>query len=352
MKGNGPNWLVVDPRTGALSGTPEKAEKRAKVTIAFTDANKNSISSVYYITVVEPAGSSLGYGTQANTPASNASAAVSTAPRKFELEPGFWHGRTLFSTFVQARLTSVPVSVCTPSTSGGASSSTSCTGSNDNLSTFLSSAKSAEIQGGAYLPILTSVWSYQNAPNALYIAPIARVGFITPTSSATSPTTTTTTSPATTPTPTPAANAAILAASSTGSSTTSSTTTSGTQAVNSGEVYNFYAFGVRLGHFKLSSDKNSDPETLSYIDVMWGRYSNLESLVAGTGGGTIAERRWRIAIEALLKIPATPLVLGMSANIGQNLLGAPTVQGAKDDVRFFIGAKFDVGKLMSKLPVF
>ena len=213
----------------------------------------------------------------------------------------------------------MPVSVCTtpgPNLAARAAATPSCTAATaDNFSTFLSSAKSAEIQGGAYLPILTSVWSYQNGPNALFIGPIARVGFITPTDSVT-------------------------------------TAGSNTQAVNAGQVYNFYSFGARFGHFKLSSDRNSDPELLSYVDVMWGRYSNLESLVAGTDGTAIVERRWRIVIEGLLKVPSTPLVLGMSANIGQNLLGAPIAQSAKDDVRFFIGAKFDVGKIMAKLPAF
>jgi hypothetical protein len=237
----------------------------------------------------------------------NSVAAAGWVPQKFELA-----ARYMFSTFLEGRLTSVPVSVCSTGSASGSATTASCTGNADNLSTFLSSAKSAEIQGGAYAPILTSVWSYQNAPNALFAAPIARVGFITPTDSVTG---------------------------------------SGSAAVNAGQVYNFYAFGARLGHFKLSTDRNSDPELLSYIDVMWGRYSNLESLVAEPGG-TVAERRWRVAIETVLKVPSTPLVLGMSANIGQNLLGAPTVQSAKDDVRFFIGAKFDMGRVLAKVPLF
>jgi hypothetical protein len=244
----------------------------------------------------------------------------------------------MFTTFFETRLTSIPVSVCqntaptttTTPTAGSlalrpaatttptsTTSSSPCNGSAtgaDALSTFLNSAKSAELQGGAYLPILTSVWSYQGTPNALFIAPIARVGFLTPT----------------------------------GSTTSGSTSV---QPVNTSNFYNFYAFGSRVGHYTLSSDKNSAPELQTYLDVMWGRYSNLETLEQGPNGvGSV--RRWRLAIEGVLKVPSTPLVLGVSANIGQNLNGPPTVLAAKDDLRFFIGAKFDIGKVLAKLPQF
>jgi hypothetical protein len=241
-----------------------------------------------------------------------------------------------FTTFFEARLTSVPVSVCpagtattSPTNSAAftlrpaAASSTGTSGANssgcgsgtsgtDTLSTFLNSAKSAELQGGAYLPIITTVWSYNNAPNALFFAPVARLGFITPT----------------------------------GSTTSGSTSV---QPVNGSNFYNFYGFGGRIGHFKMSSDHNAAPQLLSYFDVMLGRYSNLDTLQA-TANGTAAIRRWRVAIEGTLKVPSTPFLLGVSANIGQNLTGPPTLQAAKDDLRFFIGAEFDVGKLMAKLP--
>ncbi len=198
-------------------------------------------------------------------------------------------GRVLFTSFFDIRLTSVPVAASTGT---------------DGVSTFLTSAKSAELQGGAYLPILDSHWTWQNAPNALFIAPIAKAGFITPTGSVTP------------------------------------------EAVNPSQFYNFYGFGARMGHFKLSANSDSAPESMSYIDVMAGRFSNLETLAP------LAVRRWRIEVEGVMKLPATPFVLGFDANIGQNLLTPQTVQGAKDDLRFFIGAKFDVGAMIGKLQQF
>jgi len=230
--------------------------------------------------------------------------------------------RYLFDTFFQTRLTSVPVTVCVPSSStssssSGSSSANSCSsaaasGGTGALSTFLNSAKSAELEVGAYMPILTNVWSYQGTPNALFIAPLAKLGFITPT----------------------------------GSTTSGSTTA---QPVNNSNFYNFYGYGGRVGHVKLSSDKDVSPELISYLDVMLGRFSNLETLEAKPSGiGYV--RGWRLAVEGALKVPQTPLIIGVSANIGQNLHGPVTVQAAKDDLRFFIGARFDVGRVLSKLP--
>ena len=253
----------------------------------------------------------------------------------------------MFATFFETRLTSVPVSICqsptptapaptssslrpvlgardsgTTSTSTSSTSSSNCSSSSsgpDTLTTFLNSAKSAEVMAGVYLPILTRVWAYQGAPNALFIGPVARVGFIAPTGSTTS-----------------------------GSNSV--------QPVNPANFYNFYAFGGRIGHLKLTTDPNTAPEALSYLDVVAGRFSNLETLMivpASTAGGATtpnAVRRVRIMLEGELKVPSTPLVFGVYANIGQNLNGKPTALAAKDDLRFFIGARFDVGRLMAKLP--
>jgi hypothetical protein len=234
-----------------------------------------------------------------------------------------WTGRWMFSTYFQTRLTSVPVT-----TTACQTSDTAC----GNLSTFLNSAKSAELQGGAYAPILLSRWNWRNVPNSLTIAPLAKVGFITPTGS------------------TPA------------------------NVVNPGKFYNFYAFGGRIGHFEHSADRNSAPELHSFMDVAWGRFSNLETLIPVFYNnnliGNAPTRRWRLSIEGLLKVPTVPLVLGFNANLGQNLIspgfdycgGAPNctpkaqarppVLGAKDDLRFFIGTEFDVGKLLSNIPKF
>jgi hypothetical protein len=107
-----------------------------------------------------------------------------------------------------------------------------------------------------------------------------------------------------------------------------------------------------------SANSNAPPESFSYIDVVTGRFSNLKTLapILDKDGNrtcsTFPVRRWRIGIEGVLKIPASPFVLGFNANIGQKLLTPATIQGAKDNLRFFIGAKFDIGKLVGKLQQF
>jgi hypothetical protein len=53
-----------------------------------------------------------------------------------------------------------------------------------------------------------------------------------------------------------------------------------------------------------------------------------------------------------LKVPNTPLVLGFSANVGQEAVGADKfniTRRAGDDLRFLFGARFDVKKLVTKL---
>jgi hypothetical protein len=208
-------------------------------------------------------------------------------------------GRLLFTSYFDVQLTSVPVVASTGT---------------DSVRAFLTSAKSAEIQGGFYIPILISHWNWQNAPNALFVAPVAKVGFITPTGPVTE------------------------------------------QAVNPAQFYNLYELGARMGHFKLSANSDSAPEAMSYIDVVAGRFSNLDTLAAviGTDGSTITwrTRRWRIGIEGVMKLPASPFVLGFDANVGQKLTTPAVAEEAKDDLRFFIGAKFDVGKMIGKLQRF
>jgi hypothetical protein len=44
--------------------------------------------------------------------------------------------------------------------------------------------------------------------------------------------------------------------------------------------------------------------------------------------------------------------MGFSANVGQNLSRAAWARAAGDDLRFFFGAKFDVGNLLGKIPLF
>jgi hypothetical protein len=79
---------------------------------------------------------------------------------------------------------------------------------------------------------------------------------------------------------------------------------------------------------------------MSYMDVIYGRFSNLETV--GPHG---PYQPYRIALEGVWKVPETPFQPGFSANIGPRA-------AAGDDLRFFFGARFDVAKLMGQLQQF
>jgi len=212
-----------------------------------------------------------------------------------------WTRRWLLNTYFDTRLTTVPESQQTTSAA------------TDTISTFVGSRKSALVEGGVYIPFLTTKWLWQNAPHALFIAPIAKFGFWTPTDSA-----------------------------------------AAAQPVNPQQFYKYYEWGARLGHFKLPLDRNEAPGLIHYIDVTVGRFGNLETLVPvdDLSGLTRPVREYRIAIEGVFQIPNTPLVAGFSANLGQSVAHATRIQTANDDLRFFFGARGDLGKLLSRLPQF
>ena len=240
-------------------------------------------------------------------------------------EPHGWN-RIMFNTFFETRLTSIPVAekppaAANPPSGGGATPATPP----DTLSTFLVSQKAASLQAGAYFPLIISNWEYQKTPNSIFIAPISKIGFTTPVTA-------------------PDAN-----------------------AVNPDRFYVFYGWGGRVGHYRMSRTRNEAPELLSYLDVIVGRWGNLPvtlsaplhdskgAPVLDAQGNPVlvdlAERRFRIGIEGLLKVPTTPFVVGFSANIGQNFFSQNQKLAAKDDLRFFFGAKFDVGRLLGKLQL-
>ena len=261
--------------------------------------------------------------------------------------PGYYFGRTHsdgtvtprlkwppgINSFFETRLTSIPVNACAqPSggtgTSGSSGTSacatTSATGTTTTLDTFLANRKTARLDLGAYIPFTMTGWAYKGTPNTLFLAPLAKIGFDTPAGSLSQ---------------TQPSNA-------TGGATTSGTVT----PLNPTNFYKFYTFGGRFGHYAMTSSRDDAPETLSYLDFTFGRFSNLESLVqTGTQMGS-RERLWRISVEGILKVPSTPLVIGFNANVGMNNPGAPKIiQGAGDDLRFLFGARFDVAKLLAHI---
>jgi len=242
------------------------------------------------------------------------------------------------STFFETRLTSVPVTA-QPCPEDNTTTTGQCTGTNtsnpDQFNTFLTTQKSARLAVGAYLPFIAKVWTYNGVRNALFLAPLAKVGFDTPVSE-------------------------INQSQAQGQSSNSGNS-NGTPivAVNDSNFYNFYIYGARIGHESLPSPEierrpgqpaawavNEAPEVNSYLDIAFGRFSNLET-VLNDGRHT---RLYRISLEGILKVPSTPLVIGFNANLGQTNVGVNTTNISKraaDDLRFLIGAKFDVGKITS-----
>ncbi len=257
--------------------------------------------------------------------------------------PGYKH--VMFETFFDARLTSLPVAACTATSStattkpsgggsgnsgggsgssgaaatGGsgssgnsgssASSSSSTTPSCPNsLDTFVSTRKSAVLNGGVSIPFLVSRWEYAHRPYALSFGPVAKVGFDTPVSDI----------------------------------------STGAVSANAHQFYTNFGLGTRLGLYRMSYSTDVSPDLESYVDIVTGRYSNFD--VSPTDGSRFS-RPWRIGLEGVLKIPTTPFILGFGANIHQNfgLFNSKTVDNAKDSLQFLFGAKFDAGKLFAKL---
>lgn len=222
-----------------------------------------------------------------------------------------WSPRFNFNTYIDVRLTSVPVNVKDtmpePAEDGEPEEDKP-----DSLDTFIASRKAALMQLGAYAPLLLQKWSNKDGENALFVAPILKTGIQTITSELDK--------------------------------------TGEAQSFGRDDVFNFGAFGFRFGHMNVSNSPDKAHEIVSYLDVTRGKWENFEVLLSDREipdpsdptkkvRETIRERRWRWGFEGRLKIPKLPLYVGFDANLGD---------GA-DDVRFLFGTRFDIGKVFSKL---
>lgn len=235
------------------------------------------------------------------------------------------------STFFETRLTAIPVDQAT---------STSSTTTTTAVQNVLTSAQTARVATGVMFPWLVQRWTFDHRPNALVIAPMAKVGFDT----VTGPTTIATTGTSGTP---------------------------GSQTLE--QLYNFWGYGARVAHMELSHSMNKAPETYSYLDILIGPFSNLQSFICHSGqpstplansscgeytqNGNYFEvdsrkRLYRLDLEGMLKIPRTIFYVGFNANIGQRSFGVVKLDhayAAPDDLRFFFGAKVDIASVLSKL---
>jgi hypothetical protein len=323
----------------------------------------------------------------------------------YKAEPQPWWERYHpgITTYFEGRLTAIPVTTVSSSSTTTGSTSTTSSASTLLTSNFLTNAQTARFGVGFYAPTLLQRWNWHGVPNALFVAPLAKVGFDSVTGATT----------VNVPAGTPGASA--------------------TGTVTLEPLFNLWGYGGRVGHFNLSRSENKSPETESYIDIIYGPYSNLQSyickvtpadkvtvattstttpattttstLFVGANGypgvtgypgsscaadypsyyaGTVPKgltfsiptntatvtytdtgilsyqpydsrkRIYRLDIEGLLKIPMTPLYVGFNANLGQKTFYSIKLDhgyAAPDDLELFFGTKFDIGELLAKVGI-
>ena len=218
-----------------------------------------------------------------------------------------------------ARLTALPTTACTQSTTGtGNNTGTCATDSTASLS--VSAPKAALIAAGVYFPIYFgwSSWKFDDHRHALYFAPIAKGGFQTLVQSAQS-----------------------------SNGTASGTTPPVITTTPDGETFfHFAEFGSRFGLYKFhDEDLNVAPDQLLYLDVAAGSYENFPRVDPTTG--MIAGHPWRLSLQGRFLIPKLPVFLGFDSSTrpGRGVGIAP------GDLRFLFGTSFDVGCLLQKVGV-
>src|SRR6185369_10478065 len=138
------------------------------------------------------------------------------------------------NTFFDTRLTTIPVSAQdTSAKSSTAPPATNSEKEEDKFATFLASKKAVLMQVGLYLPIGITNWHFREEPNQLFIGPIAKGGIQT---------------------------------------ITNGFKTAEAKRVGDDNVYNFYSFGLRFGHFK---HEKAPPKPPELTDEQQSRLSNL-----------------------------------------------------------------------------
>ncbi|HEX8748988.1 MAG TPA: hypothetical protein VF717_17565 [Pyrinomonadaceae bacterium] len=237
------------------------------------------------------------------------------------------------NTFFEARLTSIPVSATLPTAAASASPTpTPAPAAATSFDSFVASRKAGFAQAGVYVPINVSFWINQRRRNTLFVAPLAKGGVMTIT----------------------------------GDRQTAEATVFGDD-----DVYNFFSYGIRLGHFRYhrlsnpckpdalgrpTREKPTDdcevyedyaPELVSWLDITRGKWENFDLMEPTTlldvAGNIIRRpvRRWRWQAEGRLKIPETPFIIGFDGNFGKG----------PDDLRFGFGIRFDVGRVLRTLKI-
>jgi hypothetical protein len=234
--------------------------------------------------------------------------------------------RPSLHSYFDARLTAIPTTGVTTTTATDPAKTVT-------LDTFTTSEKAGALTTGVYLPFTVTRWRAEAAQYSLYLAPLVKLGFVTPTS-------------------TPA------------------------NGLSANRFFVNYGYGVRIGHNREfvnwdgRLDSSRAPEPITHMDLTLGRYGNFENVLiqnpvytTGANGAktlTSAEyiryRPWRLSAEGILKLPHSPFLLGVSANIGFQRIHEPYgpnqltgFSSIDDDLRFLFGARFDMRKLLNKL---
>jgi hypothetical protein len=187
--------------------------------------------------------------------------------------------------------------------------------------TLVNSSNSVHVEGGIYTPFYFpwSRWTYKHNPNALFLAPIAKLGFDSLRGSATDQ----------------LLQSAAVAA---GSQTPAQQNYQNAASALSRDIYRMMAFGTRLGVFTLSPTPHRAPELISYIDFTYGRFDNYFVPVYGSTTGMV-HFPWRFDITGRLQIPSTPFYVGLDLNKGTG----------PDNLSIFIGARTDLSNMLGKL---
>ena len=222
--------------------------------------------------------------------------------------------------FVNARLTTIPVLSAPPppatsgstsgrGTSGSGGTASQPTGGSNTTTDFLKSKKSAQIQAGVYVPFFhgRTSWQFKGANNSWFFGPIFKMAFQT---------------------------------------ITGGLTTGESARFGGDDLFNSFATGVRFGHYSFEPTASQDlsPELHSYLDITAGKWENFERCTtpaasAGSTPSLTCKKDIRLGAEGRLKIPATPFQVGFDLNTGEG----------RDDLRFLLGVKFDIGKLFGGL---
>jgi hypothetical protein len=284
------------------------------------------------------------------------------------------------NSFFETRLTALPVAVqpCAMTTTGSGSTATttaasagcssastvSATGSGtgsgaaaaSTTTVFLNSQKTARLLFGIYAPFALNQWKVATkdakgtgtTTYSLFLGPLVKTGFDTSLNGL-------------------------------NQTQQQGSTPMTVQPVGSpNEFYKFYDFGFRLGHLELKDDPAVAPEMLSYLDVTWGRFSNMASLLCPrvsfqggascaapsttTGSGSTATTTtgvlpwahdYRLNVEGLLEVPALKgFSIGFSANVapwGFKTSGPSVHIRPQDDLRFLFAYRFDISEIAKKL---